>query len=195
MNSWHFTEESPPVAMRPRCLSETDFAEVEELFELTFPKIPLEDLFVSWEYRSRENSIGIFCTEGTGAKGTGAKGTEAKGTGAKGTGTEGTGAEGTGGLIGFVIASYHTSSGQSLYIDYFALNPEYRGYGIGTNFLLQLVTNAFDSNGSIHLYPEREDLVPWYERNGFRKTHGGYYVFHSYKTRAQTKVHEMLGLL
>jgi ribosomal protein S18 acetylase RimI-like enzyme len=180
LNSWHFTEESPPVAMRPRCLSETDFAEVEQLFELTFPKIPLEDLFISWEYRSRENSFGIFCTEGTGTEGTGTEGTEAKG---------------TGGLIGFVIASYHTSSGQSLYIDYFALNPEYRGYGIGTNFLLQLVTNAFDSNGSIHLYPEREVLVPWYERNGFRKTHGGYYVFHSYKTRAQTKIHEMLGLL
>jgi ribosomal protein S18 acetylase RimI-like enzyme len=180
LNSWQSREESPPFTMRPRCLRETDFAAVEELFEMTFPKIPLEDLFVSWEFRSRENSIGIFCTEGTGAEGT-----EAKGTGAKGTGA----------LIGFVIASYHRSSGQSLYIDYFALNPEYRGYGIGTNFLLQVVTHAFDSNGSIHLYPEREELVPWYERNGFRKTHGGYYVFHSYKTRAQTKVHEMLGLV
>jgi ribosomal protein S18 acetylase RimI-like enzyme len=98
-------------------------------------------------------------------------------------------------LIGFVIASYHSSSGDSMYIDYFALKPEYRGSGIGTNFLLQLVTDAFDSNGSVHLYPEREELVAWYERNGFRKTHGGYYVFHSYKTRAQARVHRMLGLV
>jgi ribosomal protein S18 acetylase RimI-like enzyme len=98
-------------------------------------------------------------------------------------------------LIGFVIASYHSSSGGSLYIDYFTLKPEYRGSGLGTNLLLQLVTEAFDSNSSIHLYPERNQLVPWYERNGFRKTHGGYYVFHSYKTRAQTRVHKMLGLV
>ena len=98
------------------------------------------------------------------------------------------------GLIGFCIASYHRSSGNSMYIDYFALKPEYRGSGLGTKFLLELVTDAFDNNGSIHLYPEREELIPWYERNGFRKTHGGYYVFHSYMTRAQSKVHSMLGL-
>jgi len=97
-------------------------------------------------------------------------------------------------LVGFVIASYHRSSRASMYIDYFALNPEYRGKGVGTNFLLQLVTECYDSNGSIHLYPERDELIPWYERNGFRKTHGGYYVFHSYKTRAQHAVHQMLGL-
>jgi ribosomal protein S18 acetylase RimI-like enzyme len=97
-------------------------------------------------------------------------------------------------LIGFCIASYHRSSGDSMYIDYFALKPEYRGSGLGTNFLLELVTDTFDRNGSIHLYPEREELIPWYERNGFRKTHGGYYVFHSYMTRAQSKVHKMLGL-
>ena len=97
-------------------------------------------------------------------------------------------------LIGFVIASYHRSSGASMYIDYFALRPEFRGSGLGTNFLLELVTECFDSKGSIHLYPEREELVSWYERNGFRKTHGGYYVFHSYTTRAQHAVHQMLGL-
>lgn len=97
-------------------------------------------------------------------------------------------------LIGFVIASYHRSSGTSMYIDYFALRPEFRGSGLGTNFLLELVTECFDSRGSVHLYPERKELVSWYERNGFRKTHGGYYVFHSYTTRAQHAVHRMLGL-
>ena len=147
--------------MRPRCLTEKDFPEVEELFLATFPHTPEDDFMISWEFRSKENSMGIFNAEG---------------------------------LIGFVIASYHSSSGSSLYIDYFALKPEYRGSGIGTNFLLELVTDTFDSNSSIHLYPERKELVPWYERNGFRKTHGGYYVFHSYKTRAQTRVHKMLGL-
>jgi ribosomal protein S18 acetylase RimI-like enzyme len=97
-------------------------------------------------------------------------------------------------LIGFVIASYHRSSATSLYIDYFALSPEVRGSGLGTKFLLELVTECFDSGGSIHLYPERQELVSWYERNGFRKTHGGYYVFHSYSTRQQHAVHQMLGL-
>jgi ribosomal protein S18 acetylase RimI-like enzyme len=147
--------------MRPRCLTENDLPAVEELFLATFPHTPEGDLLISWEFRSKEKSMGIFNAEG---------------------------------LVGFVIASYHSSSGGSLYIDYFALKPEYRGSGLGTNFLLQLVTDAFDSNSSIHLYPERNELVRWYERNGFRKTHGGYYVFHSYKTRAQTRVHKMLGL-
>jgi ribosomal protein S18 acetylase RimI-like enzyme len=147
--------------MQSRRLTEDDFSTIEKLFVVTFPHTPEGDFLISWEFRSKENSMGIFNAEG---------------------------------LVGFVIASYHRSSGTSLYIDYFALKPEYRGSGIGTNFLLQLVTDAFDSNSSIHLYPERNELVPWYERNGFRNTHGGYYVFHSYKTRAQTHVHKMLGL-
>ena len=149
--------------MLPRRLTEKDFPAVEELFLATFPHTPEGDFLISWEFRSKKDSMGIFQPGGS--------------------------------LMGFVIGSYHSSSGNSLYIDYFALKPEYRGSGIGTNFLLQLVTEAFDSNGSIHLYPEREQLVPWYERNGFHKTHGGYYVFHSYKTRAQTEVHKMLGLV
>lgn len=142
-------------------LEESDFARVELLFIKTFPTIPTEDLYISWEFRSKKHSMGIVLSDR---------------------------------LVGFVICSYHRSSGKSLYVDYFALEPDYRGSGLGTQFLLQLVTETFDSNGSIHLYPARGQLVSWYERNGFRKTHGGYYVFHSYKTRAQTKVHKMLGL-
>ena len=97
-------------------------------------------------------------------------------------------------LIGFMIASIHKSSGNSLYVDYVAITEEYRGSGIGTDMILQLVTECYDNNGSIHLFPEREDIVPWYERNGFRKTHGGYYVFHSYSTRLQHQNHRQLGL-
>ncbi len=147
--------------MLTRPLTRADFSEVESLFILTFPEIPVGDLLLSWEFRSRDRSLGIFVADI---------------------------------LIGFVIASYHRSSGSSLYIDYFALHPEFRGDGLGTKFLLELVTECFDSNGSVHLYPAKRDLVPWYERNGFRKTHGGYYVFHSYTTRAQRKVHQRLGL-
>jgi ribosomal protein S18 acetylase RimI-like enzyme len=147
--------------MRTSELTDKDFPSVEKLFLNTFPHTPDGDLLISWEFRSKKDSLGIFDGEG---------------------------------LVGFIIASFHRSSGKSLYVDYFALQPEYRGSGLGTQLLLQLVTEAYDSNGSIHLYPERGQLISWYERNGFRKTHGGYYVFHSYKTRLQNKVHEMLGL-
>ena len=97
-------------------------------------------------------------------------------------------------LIGFMIASFHSSTGESMYVDYFAIDPEYRGSGLGTKLLLDLVTECYDKRGSVHVYPERDDIVPWYERNGFRRTRGGYYVFHSYDTRAQREVHRRLGL-
>ncbi len=97
-------------------------------------------------------------------------------------------------LIGFMIASFHSSTGKSMYVDYFAIDPEYRGSGLGTKLLLDLVTECYDMRGSVHVYPERDDIVPWYERNGFRRTRGGYYVFHSYDTRAQREVHRRLGL-
>jgi ribosomal protein S18 acetylase RimI-like enzyme len=97
-------------------------------------------------------------------------------------------------LIGFMIASFHSSTGKSMYVDYFAIDPEYRGSGLGTKLLLDLVTECYDMRGSVHVYPERDDIVPWYERNGFRRTRGGYYVFHSYDTRAQREVHRKLGL-
>jgi GNAT superfamily N-acetyltransferase len=150
-----------------RPLKQSDFSEVEELFAESFPRIPRSDLRISWNDRSKEDSVGMFITDDREARDI---------------------------LIGFVIASYHPNSGRSMYVDYFALAKEYRGSGIGTNFLLQLVTDCYDKKGSIHLYPERVDLIPWYERNGFRKTHGGYYVFHSYTTRARHRIHMELGL-
>jgi hypothetical protein len=35
--------------------------------------------------------------------------------------------------------------------------------------------------------------VAWYERHGFSNTNDGYYNFHSYETRGQSKIHKMLG--
>ena len=96
-------------------------------------------------------------------------------------------------LIGFIIASYHKSSKENLYIDYIGLHEDFRGSGLGTQVLLNLVKSAYSVKGSIHLYPERSSLISWYERNGFRKTHNGYYVFHSYPTRAQREVLERLA--
>ena len=125
---------------------------------------PVGDLYISWSQRSKKDSIGIWSAD-NGAK-----------------------------LIGFMIASFHSSTGNSMYIDYFAIDPEYRGSGLGTKLLLDLVTECYDTRGSLHLYPERDEIVPWYERNGFSRTRGGYYVFHSYDTRAQRKVHRGLGL-
>lgn len=97
-------------------------------------------------------------------------------------------------MIGFAIASYHIKSGSNMYVDYIALDPEYRGNGLGSTLLCKLIEKCYKRNGSIHLYPEREELLDWYMRHGFRKTNNGYYVFHSYNTRRQHVYHKALGL-
>ena len=98
-------------------------------------------------------------------------------------------------LIGFMIASYHASSKKSLYVDYFAVSEEFRGSGLGTELLRELIADTYARNESVHLFPITDKLALWYEKNGFRKTHGGYYVFHSYKTRRQDALHKELGLV
>ena len=174
--------------MHTRPLRPGDFSGVKDLFKKTF-SIPVGDLYISWYERSKKDSIGIFvrCEAGTRCE---AGGCEAGGC------EEGTRCEAGQNelLIGFVIASFSKSSGKSMYIDYFALAEEYRGGGLGTKLLLDLVTECYDMRGSIHLYPEREDIVSWYERNGFLETRGGYYVFHSYNTRRQGRLHRAIGL-
>ena len=97
-------------------------------------------------------------------------------------------------FIGFIIASFHTSSKENLYIDYLALALECRGSGLGSMLMKHMVSNAFRNKSSIHLYPENSSLVPWYSRNGFYSTRDGYYNFHSYSTRRQSVVHEALKL-
>ena len=138
--------------------------------------MPLGDLHISWSGRSKKDSIGIFLrAESSTAESSTAESSEEK-------------------LIGFMIASFSKSSGKSMYVDYVAIAKEYRGSGLGTKLLLDLVTECYDMRGSLHLYPERDDIVPWYERNGFRETRGGYYVFHSYNTRMQGGIHRRMGL-
>ena len=95
---------------------------------------------------------------------------------------------------GFVIASYHKQSGDNLYIDYIALTNKCKGNGIGSRILASFVTTAFANRSSIHLWPDKDELVAWYERHGFSNTNDGYYNFHSYETRRQAKIHKMLGL-
>jgi ribosomal protein S18 acetylase RimI-like enzyme len=151
-----------------RRLREIDLAAVEAIFSRSF-SFPVGDLYISWSQRSKKDSVGVW-TSTASASSSAPK------------------------LIGFMIASFHSSTGESMYVDYFAIDPEYRGSGLGTKLLLDLVTESYDKRGSVHVYPERDDIVPWYERNGFRRTRGGYYVFHSYDTRAQREVHRRLGL-
>lgn len=97
-------------------------------------------------------------------------------------------------LIGFVIASFHVKNKSNMYIDYLALDPEFRGNGLGSVLLKQLLEKCYKKNGSIHLYPERPELLNWYTRHGFRLTNKNYYVFHSYNTRKQHVYHKALGL-
>jgi len=88
-------------------------------------------------------------------------------------------------LIGFAIASFHKRSGGSLYIDYFAINNEYRGKGFGSEIIKGFLSTI---EGSVHLYPINESLVQWYERNGFKESNKGYYVYHTYPTRTRTLI-------
>ena len=97
-------------------------------------------------------------------------------------------------IIGFVIASYHSRNGSNMYIDYLALLPEFRGSGIGSILLRRLIERRYAVRGSLHLYPERDELLGWYKRHGFNETNKNYYVFHSYGTRKQNVLHKSLGL-
>ena len=90
-----------------------------------------------------------------------------------------------GNLIGFIITSYHVKNKDNLYVDYIAFDKEYRGKGLGTAILKDMLKGFKDVGRSVHLYPERQELWPWYERLGFQKTHNGYMNFHSYETRSK----------
>jgi|UniRef100_A0A6C0DM14 ribosomal protein S18 acetylase RimI-like enzyme len=92
-----------------------------------------------------------------------------------------------GNLIGFIITSYHVKNKDNLYIDYIAFHKDYRGRGLGTDVLKDMLKGFKEVNRSVHLYPERSELWSWYERLGFQKTHDGYMNFHSYETRSKTK--------
>lgn len=124
------------------------------MYKKTFPEIPMEDLDISWEYRSHPDSYGIW----DGQK-----------------------------LAGFVIASFHTRSGGSMYIDFFALDEAYRGNGLGTQLVQEFLSGLVEKNGSIHLFPRNEAVAQWYVRNGFRESNNGYYVSHGYPTRRNAK--------
>ena len=130
-------------------LTEKNKSAVKEIYANSFLDLPLEDLEISWDYRSKENSIGFWYKSE---------------------------------LIGFAIASYHKRSGGSLYIDYFAIDSKYRGKGIGSEIIRAFLSTI---QGSIHLYPLNDNLVKWYEHNGFTESNKGYYVYHTYSTRAR----------
>jgi ribosomal protein S18 acetylase RimI-like enzyme len=153
-------------------LRDAHYASVKDIFSKSFTEdiCTLDDLAISWEQRSKPDSFGFFCPVSPTAR------TRSQA------------------MIGFVIASFSTSSGNSMYIDYFALRPEMRGTGIGTMMLTKLLKKCYESRGSIHLYPARDELVGWYERNGFHHSSNKYYVFHSYETRTQHVIHKGLSL-
>lgn len=91
----------------------------------------------------------------------------------------------TGTLIGFIITSYHVKNKDNLYVDYIAFDQQYRGKGLGTAVLKDMLKSFKEVNRSVHLYPERPELWPWYGRLGFQMSHDGFMNFHSYETRSK----------
>ena len=140
--------------MKFKCLCQKDKVAVAQMYKKTFPEIPLEDLDISWDYRSRPDSYGFWDGDF---------------------------------LAGFVIASFHSRSGGSMYIDFFSLDEAYRGNGLGTQLVQEFLHGLVEKNGSIHLFPRNEVVAKWYMRNGFRESTNGYYVCHSYPTRSRPK--------
>lgn len=137
-------------------LTEKNKTAVQEIYTTSFPDLSLEDLEISWDYRSKENSMGFWYKSR---------------------------------LIGFAIASYHTRSGASLYIDYFAIHEDFRGKGIGSEIIKGFLKTI---EGSVHLYPINETIAHWYEQNGFKKSTKGYYVYHTYPTRNRITVKSLI---
>jgi len=144
--------QSPP--MRFKHLCQKDKVTVTQMYKKIFPELPLEDLDISWDGRSRPDSYGIW--DGNT-------------------------------LAGFLLASFHTRSGGSMYIDYFALDEAYRGNGLGTQLVEEFLSSLVETYGSIHLFPRNESVAKWYMRNGFRESANGYYVCHRYQTRFKPK--------
>jgi GNAT superfamily N-acetyltransferase len=70
-----------------------------------------------------------------------------------------------------------------MYIDYIAIRSDYRGQGIGSVLITKLISMCYAENQSIHLYPERSEVQPWYLRHGFYETYGGFFNLHYYNTR------------
>ena len=140
---------SPMDALEFRRLASKDKELVASLFRKCFPAYSLEDMKLSWKYRSHKDSFGFWQGDN---------------------------------FVGFAIGSYHSRSGSSLYIDYFALDDTIRGKGVGTEIIKTFLENF---EGSVHLYPISEAIARWYGRNGFRKSNKGYYVFHTYGTRSR----------
>ena len=88
-------------------------------------------------------------------------------------------------LIGFIITSYHVKNKDNLYVDYIAFDKQYRGKGLGTAILKDMLKSFQEVGRSVHLYPERPELWDWYSRLGFQMTHDGFMNFHSYNTRSK----------
>ena len=95
-------------------------------------------------------------------------------------------------FIGFIITSHHMKNRGNLYVDYIAFKEEYRGEGLRSIIMTDMLKQFKELGRSVHLYPERESLWPWYERLGFHKTYDGYYNFHSYDTRSHTQSRKTL---
>lgn len=133
-----------------RILTNKDKEAVSRIFEQCF-ELPLEDLEISWNYRSKPNSFGFW----------------------------------QGKMVGFVLGSYHRRSGESLYIDYLALDESIRGKGLGTE-IIQTFLSKFE--GSVHLFPVSDTIAGWYLRNGFKESNKGYYVYHTYDLRSNKRI-------
>ena len=155
--------QKPSHTGKTRILTEEDFPRVEELFRESFPQFDIKDLNITWEYRSRNDCIGVIDEVG-GER-----------------------------LVGFIIASYHAKNHENMYIDYIAFEAAARGKGLGTTLLTDILRTKFQERSSVHLSPANDALVDWYVRHGFNKSTDRYYVFHSYGTRNQIKGHKILG--
>ena len=144
-------------------LCQKDYRSIKQIYRGAFDltEHPIYDLLDSWNIRSKENSYGIFNSDG---------------------------------IIGFAICSFNKKYGSNMYLDYIAIDENFRGQGYGSVLLKHLIDVCYREHRSLHLFPDSFQVAAWYKTFGFYETLDSYPIegkppyylnWHSYERRAR----------
>ena len=73
-------------------------------------------------------------------------------------------------LVGFAICSFHRRTWTNMYLDYIAIDEDFRGQGYGSILLKVLIDKCQKEHRSIHLFPDSFEVAAWYKTFGFYET-------------------------
>ena len=73
-------------------------------------------------------------------------------------------------LVGFAICSFPPHSPSNIYLDYIAIDEDFRGHGYGSLLLNTLLDKCRNERKSLHLFPDSFEVAAWYKTFGFYET-------------------------